>query len=207
MKTCVLYSGGKDSSLIAVILERLGYNPELVTINFGVFDSWKPASLSASSLGFKHRVLMVDSAIIEKAVQMILNDKFPNNGINYIHKKALETVSGDYDVIADGTRRDDRIPKLEKKEIKSFEDSKDVEYITLDGFGHKTIDDLSKRLFTIIKEQTDRENNSDYEIEVRYLIDKIEGEGASSNIFPEHVQSRVVGWREEEKEKYDPRSI
>lgn len=195
MKTCVLYSGGKDSSLIAVILEKLGYHIELVTINFGIFDSWKPASEAASSLGFKHRVLKADRTILENAVQIILEDRFPNNGINYLHQKVLETVFPDYDVIADGIRRDDKIPKLKKNEIKSFEDKTGVEYITLDGFGHKTIDDLSGRLFTIIRELTSMENNSDYEVEIRYLINKIEGEEASSTIFPKHMQSRVLGWK------------
>ena len=30
MKACVLYSGGKDSSLMAVMLEKLGYQVDLV---------------------------------------------------------------------------------------------------------------------------------------------------------------------------------
>ena len=42
------------------------------------------------------------------------------------------------------------------------------------------------------------ENNSDYEIEIRFLISKLEGEKLAFNIFPEHLQSRVIGWRENE---------
>ena len=57
MKAAVLYSGGKDSSLMAVILDKLGYDVELVTINFGKFDSSIPARKSAESLGFKHKVI------------------------------------------------------------------------------------------------------------------------------------------------------
>ena len=60
MKTAVLYSGGKDSSLMAVILDKLGYDVELITINFGIFDSSIPATESAKNLGFKHRVLKLD---------------------------------------------------------------------------------------------------------------------------------------------------
>jgi len=67
MKACVLYSGGKDSSLMAVILEKFGYNVELVTLNFGIFDSFKPAAESASALGFKHRVFKADKTLIETA--------------------------------------------------------------------------------------------------------------------------------------------
>ena len=195
MKVCVLYSGGKDSSLIAVILTKLGYEVELVTLNFGVFDSFKPATKSASALGFKHRVFKADKTIIKNATDIILNDGFPNNGINYIHKEALDLVSRDYKVVADGTRRDDRIPKLEGSEINSLESRRNVEYITLRGFGHKTINNLSDVLFEVKKEQTNIDNNSDYEIEIRCLINEIEGENASLNIFPSHIQSRVVGWK------------
>ncbi|MDI6724446.1 MAG: hypothetical protein QMD61_07350 [Methanobacterium sp.] len=195
MKACVLYSGGKDSSLMAVILEKLGYEIELVTLNFGVFDSFKPAVESASSLGFKHRVFKADRSLIENATSIIINDGFPNNGINYIHKEVLYLVSENYEVVADGTRRDDKIPKLKSGEINSLEARGNVEYINLRGFGHKTINDLSKKIFEVKKEQTNMENNSDYEIEIRYLIDAIKGENFAQKIFPEHVQSRVIGWK------------
>jgi len=195
MKACVLYSGGKDSSLIAVILEKLGYEVELVTLNFGIFDSFKPAAESASALGLKHRVFKADRTLLENATDIILNDRFPNNGINYIHKEALDLVSQGYGVVADGTRRDDRTPKLKESEINSLEGRRNVEYITLRGFGHKTINNLADRLFEVKKEQTSMENNSDYEIEIRHLINEMEEEQAADNIFPGHIQSRVVGWR------------
>jgi len=198
MKACVLYSGGKDSSLIAVILKNLGYEVELVTLNFGVYPSWKAAALSASNLGFKHKILKAEPYMLKSAVDTIINDGFPNNGINQIHKHALELVANDYILVADGTRRDDRVPKLDFNEVRSFEDRKDVEYINLGGFGHKSINHLSKNLFQIKKELSSMENNSDYEIEIRFLISKLEGEKLAFKIFPEHLQSRVIGWRENE---------
>ena len=198
MKACVLYSGGKDSSLIAVILKNLGYEVELVTLNFGVYPSWKAAVLSASNLGFKHKILKAEPYMLKSAVDTIINDGFPNNGINQIHKHALELVANDYILVADGTRRDDRVPKLDFNEVRSFEDRKDVEYINLGGFGHKSINHLSKNLFQVKKELSSRENNSDYEIEIRFLISKLEGEKLAFKIFPEHLQSRVIGWRENE---------
>ena len=198
MKACVLYSGGKDSSLIAVILKNLGYEVELVTLNFGVYPSWKAAALSASNLGFKHKILKAEPYVLKSAVDTIINDGFPNNGINQIHKHALELVANDYILVADGTRRDDRVPKLDFNEVRSFEDRKDVEYINLGGFGHKSINHLSKNLFQVKKELSSMENNSDYEIEIRFLISKLEGEKLAFKIFPEHLQSRVIGWRENE---------
>ena len=53
MKACVLYSGGKDSSLVAFILKNLGYEVELVTLNFGVFPSWKAAAESSVNSGIQ----------------------------------------------------------------------------------------------------------------------------------------------------------
>ncbi len=198
MKACVLYSGGKDSSTIAFILQKLGYDVELVTLNFGVFPSWKAAAESSSNLGFKHRVLKSEPELLEGAVKTIINDGFPNNGINLIHKQALELAAKDYTLIADGTRRDDKVPKLSFNEVRSFEDRNNVEYINLGGFGYKSVNYLSKTLFNVKKELTSMENNSDYEIEIRFLISELEGEELAFNIFPEHLQSRVIGWRENE---------
>ena len=198
MKACVLYSGGKDSSLMAFILKNLGYDVELVTVNYGVYPSWKPAAESASNLSFKHRVLKAESAVLRSAVETIINDGFPNNGINQLHKYALELVAKDYLVVADGTRRDDRIPKLNLNEVRSFEDRNSVEYINLGGFGHKSMNHLSKTLFEVKKELTNMDNNSDYEIEIRFLISQLKGEGIALKIFPEHLQSRVIGWRKNE---------
>jgi len=199
MKAAVLYSGGKDSSLIAVILKRLGYEVELLTANFGVFPSWKSAANSASCLGFKHRILDAKSTLLEGAVNMILEDGFPNNGINHLHREVLRLAAENYSLVADGTRRDDRVPKLNSAEIQSFEDSNNVQYLNLAGWGHKTINQLSEQFFSVVKEPTSMENNSDYEIEIRYLITRDEGENTACKLFPPHIQSRVIGWREDEQ--------
>lgn len=198
MKAGVLYSGGKDSSLMAVILQKLGYEVELLTVNFGVYPSFKPAAVAARNLGYQHHVLRANCELLDKAAEIILEDGFPNNGLNYLHREVLHMVAQNYPVVADGTRRDDRTPKLDINQIRSLEDSKKVQYLNLTGFGHKTIDDLSRKLFEIKKEQTTIRNNSDYEIEIRILIDELRGDGTALEIFPEHIQSRVIGWRENE---------
>jgi predicted subunit of tRNA(5-methylaminomethyl-2-thiouridylate) methyltransferase len=171
MKAAVLYSGGKDSSLMAIILKNLGYDVDLLNANFGVYDSYLSAEKSAKLLGFNYKVLKLDKKILKNGVDIILKDGFPNNGIDYIHKEVIENLADkilnsnknsksinfsennlnksnndlnnlnnnlnndyNYDAIADGTRRDDRVPKLNKNEIQSLEDRKKIQYINLDSF-------------------------------------------------------------------------
>ena len=194
MKVAVLYSGGKDSSFVAVMLQRLGLEVELVTANFGVYDSYVPASKSAESLGFNHSVLEMDTGILKKACEMILEDGFPNDGIKYIHKMTVERLAETHDIIADGTRRDDRTPKLNVNQIRSLEDRFGVQYINLDSFGHKSVRMITENLFEISKERSNKDNSSDFEVEIRTMID---GMGHNSlEIFPEHYQTRVIGYKQ-----------
>ena len=193
MKAGVLYSGGKDSSFMAVMLKRLGLDVELCTANFGVYKSYIPASKSAEALGFNHRVLDMDIEILDEACDMILDDGFPNDGIKFIHENVVENIACEYDIIADGTRRDDRTPKLNINQIRSLEDRKGVQYINLDSFGHKSVRLITSNLFEISHEKSNRDNSSDYEVEIRTLID--EKGGNSLDIFPEHYQTRVIGYQ------------
>ena len=193
MKAAVLYSGGKDSSFVAVMLQRMGLDVELYTANFGVYDSYVPASKSAASLGFKHNVLEMDRSILKKTCEKILEDGFPNDGIKYIHKRTVEELAGNHDIIADGTRRDDRTPKLSVNQIRSLEDRMDVQYINLDSFGHRSIRLITDNLFEISKEKSNPNNSSDFEVEIRMMIDDMGGN--SLDIFPEHYQTRVIGYK------------
>lgn len=193
MKACVLYSGGKDSSLMGVILKRLGFDVELTTANFGVYDSHIPASKSAESLGFTHKVLKLDFKLLDKTCDMIMKDGFPNDGIKFLHESVIEEVACSYDIIADGTRRDDRTPKLNRNQIRSLEDRKNVQYMNLDSFGHKSVKMITSNLFEVTHEKSNKDNSSDYEVEIRTLID--EKGGNSLDIFPEHYQTRVIGYK------------
>ncbi len=195
MKACVLYSGGKDSSLMGLILKKLGYDVELVTINFGVYESYKPAAKSADSLNIKHTVYNMDKNILEEAVDMIIEDGFPNNGIKYLHEQVLENIAKEYNIIGDGTRRDDRTPKLDKNQIKSLEDRYDIQYVNLDSFGYKMIKSLVSEFFELSYEKSNKDTSSDYEVEIRLLIDQ---KGIDSNeFFPEHYQTNVIGLKKE----------
>ena len=193
MNAGVLYSGGKDSSFVAVMLKRLGLDVELCTANFGVYDSYIPASKSAEALGFKHNVLKMDYDILDKTCEMIMDDGFPNDGIKFIHAQTVEMLADEFDIIADGTRRDDRTPKLNINQIKSLEDRKNVQYINLDSFGHKSVKLITSSLFEISHERSNKDNSSDFEVEIRTLID--EKGGNSLDIFPEHYQTRVIGYK------------
>ena len=193
MKAGVLYSGGKDSSFVAVMLKRLGLDVELCTANFGVYDSYIPAGKSAEALGFKHNVLEMDYDILDKTCEMIMDDGFPNDGIKFIHAQTVERIADEYDIIADGTRRDDRTPKLNVNQIRSLEDRKNVQYINLDSFGHKSVKQITSQLFEISHEKSNKDNSSDFEVEIRTLID--EKGGNSLDIFPEHYQTRVIGYK------------
>ena len=194
MKVAVLYSGGKDSSFVAVMLERLGLDVELYTANFGVYDSYVPAGKSAEALGFKHNVLKMDTDILKKTCEKILEDGFPNDGIKFIHEKTVEKLAENHDIIADGTRRDDRTPKLNVNQIRSLEDRKNIQYMNLDSFGYKTVKYLVGELFELKHEKSNRETSSDYEVEIRCLIDRKGGN--SSEIFPEHYQTNVIGLKD-----------
>jgi predicted subunit of tRNA(5-methylaminomethyl-2-thiouridylate) methyltransferase len=193
MKAGVLYSGGKDSSFVAVMLKRLGLDVELCTANFGVYDSYIPASKSAEALGFTHKVLKMDYDILDETCDMIMEDGFPNDGIKFIHAQTVERIADDYDIIADGTRRDDRTPKLNINQIRSLEDRRDVQYINLDSFGHKSVKLITSNMFEISHEKSNKDNSSDFEVEIRTLID--EKGGNSLDIFPEHYQTRVIGYK------------
>lgn len=193
MKACVLYSGGKDSSFMGVMLKRLGLDVELCTANFGVYDSYIPASLSAKSLGFNHRVLDLDFELLDKTCDMIMEDGFPNDGIKFLHESVVEEISEMYDIIADGTRRDDRTPKLNINQIKSLEDRKDVQYINLDSFGHKTIKLITSNYLKYLMKKAIRITALIMRLKIRTLID--EKEENSLDIFPEHYQTRVTGYK------------
>ena len=52
---------------------------------------------------------------------------------------------------------------------------------------------VTSTLFEVSSERSNKDNNSDYEVEIRSLID--EKGGNSTDIFPEHYQTRVIGYK------------
>lgn len=195
MKASVLFSGGKDSSLSAILLDQF-FDVELVTCSFSVLPIGDIAKEAAEELGFSHRVLKLDNEILENAFNIIVKDGFPKNAINYIHHKAVETLASDnaVAVIADGIRRDDRVPLLTNPQIRSIEDRHGVHYICpLLGYGRAAVNALVEQYLVIEEGQSDDIIKADYETELREVIRQRIGQDEIDKIFPSHVQSRVIG--------------
>ncbi|WP_445476073.1 DUF7411 family protein [Methanococcoides methylutens] len=194
MKAQVLFSGGKDSSLSAILLDPF-FDVELVTCSFSILPVGKVAKVAADELGYSHRVLELDRSILESALDIIIDDGYPRNAINYIHKTVIETLAREEDVslIADGVRRDDRVPKLTDAEVRSIEDRFGVSYICpLHGYGRSAVNLLVSQYMVIEEGQSDSIAKADYETELRELIRQQYGDEKVLEIFPEHVQSRVI---------------
>ncbi|MDP2750459.1 MAG: hypothetical protein Q8O89_06525, partial [Nanoarchaeota archaeon] len=97
----------------------------------------------------------MDEKIIEEAAEIAIRDGRPCNGIKYIHKKVLEAVAKNSKIIADGVRRNDRVPALSLSEITSFEDKFKVHYIQpLMGYSRKTISILLKKYFLVKEDKS-----------------------------------------------------
>ncbi|MDD3041900.1 MAG: alpha hydrolase [Methanosarcinaceae archaeon] len=194
MRVSVLFSGGKDSSLAALLLEPF-FDVELVTCTFGLVPTGEIAAKTAGELNFPHRTLLLDRGILESAYELIMKDGFPKNAINHIHEKAVEALASDPEVpvIADGTRRDDRVPVLDLPRARSIEDRFGVQYTCpLRGYGRKAVDLLVKKHLIIEEGLSEYTVKADYETELRELIRQRAGEDKIRDLFPVHVQSHVL---------------
>ncbi len=198
MRISVLFSGGKDSSLSALLMEPL-FEIELVTCCFGLLPNGELAAKTAKELRFPHRVLSLEREILEKAYEKIMKDGFPKSAINYIHEKAIETLASDPEVkfIADGTRRDDRVPVLSISQIRSIEDRLGIQYMCpLKGYNRKTVSILVERYLRIEEGPSENTPKADYETELRELIRQRHGEEKIKELFPAHIQSHVLSRKE-----------
>lgn len=194
MRISVLFSGGKDSSLSALLMEPF-FEVELVTCSFGLLPNGELAAKTAKNLGFPHRVLSLEGEILEKAYEKIIKEGFPRSAINYIHEKAVETLALDPEVqlIADGTRRDDRVPVLSISQIRSIEDRLGIQYLCpLKGYGKKTVSILVEHYLKIEEGPSENTPKADYETELRELIRQRDGDEKIKELFPSHIQSHVL---------------
>lgn len=196
MELGLLYSAGKDSTLAALLLDRF-YDVTLVTGHFGAADGWKHARETADATEFAFEAMELDREVAVAAVDRMAEDGYPRNGIQSVHEHALETVADmDFDAVADGTRRDDRVPTVSRAQAQSLEDRHGVDYIApLSGFGRGAIDRMVDATLDVEVGPSERIEKADYEGELRPLLEERHGEGAVADVFPDHEQTRVHGLR------------
>lgn len=191
MKAGVLYSGGKDSSLAAVLLSR-DYDVELLSFVFSEEHRISSIENAAKELGFPLRKIVFPAGLLDEIADMIVRDGHPANAINEIHRRSLVLAAEEYEVIADGTRRDDRVPMRTSAEVQSLEMKYGVSYMRpLLGIGKKEIIRLAESFFEIAYGETGTIENGDYESEIREALKK---RGVDFKpLFPvNHEQSLVL---------------
>jgi hypothetical protein len=197
MRCACCFSGGKDSTLAAHVLDRF-YDVTLVTGTFGVTDDWENAEAAAAATGFEFRTVDLDRGVARDAVERMREDGFPRNGIQRVHEHTLEVIADlDVDAVADGTRRDDRVPTVSRAMAQSLEDRHDVDYLApLWGFGRGAIDRIVDAEFDVQVGPSEDIPKADYEAELRAVLAEEYGEDAIREVFPDHEQTRVHGRRE-----------
>jgi len=197
MELGLLYSGGKDSTLAALLLDEF-YDVTLVTGHFGVTDEWEHARDTAETVGFPFERIDLDREVAVDAVDRMREDGYPRNGIQRVHDHALERVADrGFDAVADGSRRDDRVPTVSRAEAQSLEDRHGVDYIApLSGFGRSAVDRLVDATLELDVGPSEEIRRADYEGELRALLADRHGPEAVADVFPDHDQTRVTGVRE-----------
>ncbi|MGA9085812.1 MAG: alpha hydrolase [Methanoregula sp.] len=192
MKAGVLYSGGKDSSLAAIMLGTY-YEVELNTF---VFD---PARLiptienAAQALGFPLKKRVFPEGMAEEMADMVISCGYPNDAINRIHQTAIGTLAGEYKVVSDGTRFDDRVPMLTRAQVQSICGRTGSTYVRpLLGYMRSEVDRLADRFLVVEYGETGMIPNGDYESEIRAAI-RARGVDPAALFPPHHEQSLVVG--------------
>ena len=193
MECGLLFSGGKDSALAALLLDSF-YDVTLVTAHFGVTDDWRHAAEAADALGFAFEAIELDESVADSAAEQMHEDGYPRRGIQQVHEAALEAVAAGYDVVADGTRRDDRVPTVSRAVAQSLEDRHGVDYVApLSGFGRSAVDRLVETHLEVRSGPSEEVPKGDYETELRTRLRQRWGAAAVTEVFPVHEQTRVVG--------------
>ena len=92
------------------------------------------------SLAIPHRIVVFDEAVLDRAVSILMSTGYPNDALDYVHSVAVETLAQECEFVADGTRRDDRSPKMDFSSIRSLEGRNHIQYIRpLAGLGVRAI--------------------------------------------------------------------
>jgi predicted subunit of tRNA(5-methylaminomethyl-2-thiouridylate) methyltransferase len=192
MKAGVLYSGGKDSSLAAIMLGTY-YEVEL---NLFVFDPSRQVpsvDAAAQALGFPLIKRVFDTGLLDEMADMVIACGYPNDAINTVHRTAVEFLSSVYPVVGDGTRFNDRVPMLSRAEVQSLGNRTGCSYVRpLLGYVKPEVDRLVGRFLVVQYGETGMIRNGDYEAEIR---EAVAARGIDpATLFPaHHDQSLVTG--------------
>ena len=192
MKAGVLYSGGKDSSLAAIMLGTY-YEVELNVFVFDPSRQVPSVDAAAQALGFPLKKRVFDKGLLDEMVDLVKTCGYPNDAINTVHQVAVEALSTEYQVIGDGTRFNDRVPMLSRAEVQSLGNRTGCSYVRpLLGYVKPEVDRLVDRFLVVKYGETGTIRNGDYEAEIR---EACASRGIDvSSLFPaHHDQSLVIG--------------
>ncbi len=192
MKAGVLYSGGKDSSLAAIMLGTY-YEVELNTFVFDPSRQVPSVETAAQALGYPLKKRVFEKGLLNEMADLVVACGYPNDAINTIHRIAVETLSHEYHVVGDGTRFNDRVPMLTRAEVQSLGNRTGCAYVRpLLGYVRPAVDYLTASLLEVKYGETGTISNGDYEAELR---DAFRARGIDpASLFPaHHDQSLVVG--------------
>ncbi|MEM2130991.1 MAG: TIGR00269 family protein [Candidatus Woesearchaeota archaeon] len=110
-KICVAASGGKDSSSLLYLLNKIGYNVEALAIDEGIKGYRDKTLEDLKKLCLKHNIkIRIES--FEKNFSLnldnlVVNEKRPCSACGILRRRLLNLFSKDYDVIATGHNLDD----------------------------------------------------------------------------------------------------
>ena len=192
MKAGVLYSGGKDSSLAAIMLGTY-YEVELNVFVFNPSRQVPLVDAAAQALGFPLKKQVFKKGLLDEMVDLVQTCGYPNDAINTVHQVAVETLSSEYQVVGDGTRFNDRVPMLSRAEVQSLGNRTGCSYVRpLLGYVKPEVDRLVERFLVVRYGETGTISNGDYEAEIREAVAARGIDPAA--LFPaHHDQSLVVG--------------
>jgi tRNA methyltransferase len=190
MKAGVLFSGGKDSALAAILLSR-DYEVELNTFVFGGDVPCKEVRDAAASLEFPHKTRVFGDHILSRAVDLVVRCGYPNDAINMVHLEAVTALTPEYRVVADGTRFNDRVPMLPRSEVQRLGNRYGCAYLRpLLGFPKTEVDRLVSRYLVVRNGETGTMPNGDYERAIRR---EMQARGYDlADFFPGHHEQSLV---------------
>ncbi|MDD3620967.1 MAG: alpha hydrolase [Methanofollis sp.] len=190
MKAGLLFSGGKDSALAAVLLSR-DYEVELNTFVFDPEREVPSVEAAAKGLGFPWRKHALGLECLAMAAERVIADGYPADAITAVHRRALRLLAEEYEVVADGTRLNDRVPAMTRGDAMSLADRYGCSYIRpLLGFGKAEVQRLVGQHLCVAYGETGTIENGDYEYEIRAAVMRMGHRCAE--LFPEHHEQSLV---------------